>query len=246
MNGSTTPFRAPDEALPSNLIHSLSLFSFLLTNGFNTGWHTAPSYPSIMPQFERPTSISSVDQLFELVEGLDETQIHSLLVELNNTVPSNIPVSHGVEMFEHPGSKKPISAARASSIRRSFKLTRMLSRSKSKRVSSAPAPSPSRPRTAMPPGPKHYRRISRPVLPTLASGPDLNALLSAYLAPTTPPSKPKTSSPSSMSSLRSISTSSTMSFEAEDADMDILAPLVFGRPQQQRGQIGDIFEVLEF
>ena len=198
---------------------------------------------SIMPQFERPTSTSS---LFELVEGLDEAQIHSLLVEFNNTVPSNIPVSHGVELFEHPDSKKPISAARASSIRRSFKLSRMLSRSKSKRVSSAPAPSPSRPRTAMPTGPKHYRRISRPVLPTLASGPDLNALLSAYLAPAAPPSKPKTSSPSSMSSLRSISTSSTMSFEAEDADMDILAPLVFGRPQQQRGQIGDIFEVLEF
>ncbi|KAM0437810.1 hypothetical protein ACHAPT_002175 [Fusarium lateritium] len=194
-----------------------------------------------MHQFSRPPSTSSVDQLFELVEGLDETQIHSLLVDFNNTVPSNVPVSHGVEIFEHPTAKP--TTARATSIRRSFKLSRMLSRSKSKRQSSAPAPAPSRPRTALPTGPKHYRRISRPVLPTLTSGPDLNALLSAYLAPVTPKSTPKTSSPSSM---RSISTSSTMSFEAEDADMDVLAPLVFGRPQRQRGEIGDIFEVLEF
>ncbi|ESU15928.1 hypothetical protein FGSG_09357 [Fusarium graminearum PH-1] len=46
----------------------------------------------------------SVDQLFELVEGLDDTQIHSLLEDFNNTVTSNVPVSHGIEFFEHPSS----------------------------------------------------------------------------------------------------------------------------------------------
>ncbi|KAF4976235.1 hypothetical protein FZEAL_7073 [Fusarium zealandicum] len=200
-----------------------------------------------IPQHPRPGSVSSVDRLFELVDGLDDSQIHSLLEDFNNTVPSNVLVSHGVDMFERPGQPKPTPApapSRVSSIRRAaYKLPRLLTRLPSKRQSSAPDLR-SRPKTGVPPAPKHYRRISRPVLPTLASGPDFNAmLLSAYLAPVPPQSTSQTSSPSST---RSISSSSTMSFEAEDADVDSLAPLVFGRPQRQTREMGDIFEVLGF
>ncbi|RGP79547.1 hypothetical protein FLONG3_2295 [Fusarium longipes] len=191
----------------------------------------------------------SVDQLFELVEGLDETQIHSLLQDFNNTVTSNVPVSHGIEFFEHPNSvvrakttptttTTTAAPARTSSIRKNFKLPRLFTRTPSKRSASAPI---SRPKTGLPPATKHYRRISRPVLPTLSNGPDLDALLSAYLSPAPPSSSPKTFSPS-----RSISSSSTLSLEAEDSGVDSLAPLVFGRPQREESPMGDIMEVLSF
>ncbi|KAL4728977.1 hypothetical protein ACLX1H_003383 [Fusarium chlamydosporum] len=184
----------------------------------------------------------SVDQLFELVEGLDETQIHSLLEDFNNTVTSNVPVSHGIEFFEHPVRAKTTpttkttteAPARTPSIRKNFKLPRLFTRTPSKRSSSAPI---SRPKTALPPATKHYRRISRPVLPTLSNGPDLDALLSAYLSPAPPSSSPKILSPS-----RSISSSSTLSIEAEDSGVDSLAPLVFGRPQREESPMGDIME----
>ncbi|CAG7559914.1 unnamed protein product [Fusarium equiseti] len=192
----------------------------------------------------------SVDQLFELVEGLDDTQIHSLLEDFNNTVTSNVPVSHGIEFFEHPSAvtrakttpttttTETTAPARSSSIRKSFnKLPRLFTRTPSKRSSSAPI---SRPKTALPPTARHYRRISRPVLPTLSNGPDLDALLSAYLSPA-PLASPKTISPS-----RSISSSSTLSIEAEDSGVDSLAPLVFGRPQREESPMGDIMEVLSF
>ncbi|KAF4344077.1 hypothetical protein FBEOM_1949 [Fusarium beomiforme] len=190
------------------------------------------------PQLNRR---GSVDQLFELVEGLDEAQIHSLLQDFNNTVSSNIPVSHGIEYFEHPNtiSKTKSTPARSSSIRKSLKqLPRLFTRTPSKRAVSAPI---ARPKTAAPTT-KHYRRISRPVLPTLSNGPDLDALLSAYLAPAPPPSSShKTISPS-----RSISSNSTLSLEAEDSGVDSLAPLVFGRPQREASPMGDIMEVLSF
>ncbi|KAH7260961.1 uncharacterized protein BKA55DRAFT_686539 [Fusarium redolens] len=191
------------------------------------------------PQLNRR---GSVDQLFELVEGLDETQIHTLLEDFNNTVTSNIPVSHGIDFFEHPTtgvSKTKTTPVRSSSIRKSFKqLPRLFTRTPSKRAVSAPI---ARPKTAAPTT-KHYRRISRPVLPTLSSGPDLDALLSAYLAPAPPPSSShKTISPS-----RSISSNSTLSLEAEDSGVDSLAPLVFGRPQREASPMGDIMEVLSF
>ncbi|KAF4967938.1 hypothetical protein FSARC_4591 [Fusarium sarcochroum] len=185
----------------------------------------------------------SVDQLFELVDGLDDTQIHSLLEDFNNTVTSNIAVSHGIEYFEHPTapvSKAKTTPVRTPSIRKSFKLPRLFTRTPSKRSVSAPI---SRPKTALPPTAKHYRRISRPVLPTLSSGPDLDALLSAYLAPVSPP---KPSSHKTVSPSRSISSTSTMSFEAEDSGVDSLAPLVFGRPQRETSPMGDIMEVLDF
>ncbi|KAH7137505.1 hypothetical protein B0J13DRAFT_78494 [Dactylonectria estremocensis] len=191
-------------------------------------------------QASRPGSASSVDQLFELVDGLDDAQIHSLLQDFNNTVASNVPVSHGVDLFEHPKPKP--TPVRVLSIRRSaFNLPRLFTRP-SKRQSSAPVPI-SRPRTALPTSARHYRRISRPVLPSPSSGPDLDALLSAYLAPIPPKSTPNLSSPSST---RSISTSSSMSVEADNINMDSWAPLVFGRRQRQSREMGDIFEVLEF
>ncbi|KAF4442249.1 hypothetical protein F53441_11811 [Fusarium austroafricanum] len=184
----------------------------------------------------------SVDQLYELVEGLDEAQIHSLLEDFNSTVPSNIPVSHGIEYFEHPttGAKTKATPTRTSSIRKAFKLPRLLTRTSSKRTASTPI---LRPQTAQPPTARHYRRISRPVLPTLSSGPDLDALLSAYLAPVPPPS---TSSLKTLSPSRSISSNSTLSLEAEDSGVDSLAPLVFGRPQREASPMGDIMEVLSF
>ncbi|KAF4948918.1 hypothetical protein FGADI_9202 [Fusarium gaditjirri] len=193
------------------------------------------------PQLNRR---GSVDQLFELVEGLDEAQIHALLEDFNNTVSSNIPVSHGIDFFEHPTTGVPKTKtapapARSSSIRKSFKqLPRLFTRTPSKRAASAPI---ARPKTAAPTT-KHYRRISRPVLPTLSSGPDLDALLSAYLAPVPPPS----SSHKSISPSRSISSNSTLSLEAEDSGVDSLAPLVFGRPQREASPMGDIMEVLSF
>ncbi|KAH6871573.1 hypothetical protein B0T10DRAFT_260643 [Thelonectria olida] len=187
----------------------------------------------------RPGSASSVDQLFQLVDGLDEAQIHALLQDFNNTVVSNVPVSHGVDLFEHPKPKP--APVRVLSIRRSaFSLPRLFTRSSSKRQSSTPVPT-SRPRTAVPTSARHYRRISRPVLPTLSSGPDLDALLSAYLAPVPPKSTPALSPPSSTTS---ISTSSSMSVDVDN--MDSFSPLVFGRRQRQSRQMGDIFEVLEF
>ncbi|CAF3528800.1 hypothetical protein HYE67_005814 [Fusarium culmorum] len=195
----------------------------------------------------------SVDQLFELVEGLDDTQIHSLLEDFNNTVTSNVPVSHGIEFFEHPSSvvrakttpttttttTTTTEPTRSSSIRKSFnKLPRLFTRSPSKRSASAPI---QRPQTGLPPATRHYRRISRPVLPMLSNGPDLDALLSAYLSPAPPSTSHKTISPS-----RSISSSSTLSIEAEDSGVDALAPLVFGRPQREESPMGDIMEVLSF
>ncbi|KAM0248302.1 hypothetical protein ACHAP5_003472 [Fusarium lateritium] len=185
----------------------------------------------------------SVDQLFELVEGLDDTQIHSLLEEFNNTVTSNVQVSDGIDLFEHPApiTKAKTTPARSNSIRNSFnKLPRLFTRTPSKRTVSAPI---ARPKTGLPPTAKHYRRISRPVLPTLSNGPDLDALLSAYLSPAPPPSM---SSPKTISPSRSISSSSTLSLEAEDSGVDSLAPLVFGRPQREASPMGDIMEVLSF
>ncbi|KAF5020463.1 hypothetical protein F66182_7502 [Fusarium sp. NRRL 66182] len=187
----------------------------------------------------------SVDQLYELVDGLDEAQVHALLQDLNNTVPSNVAVSHGIDFFEHPLehpnqlAKAKTAPTRAQSIRKAFKLPRLLTRAPSKRSCSAPI---ARPSTGLPPAAKHYRRISRPVLPTLSSGPDLDALLSAYLGPAPPPS----SSPKMISPSRSISSSLSMSFESDDSGIDSLAPLVFGRPQREASPMGDIMEVLQY
>jgi hypothetical protein len=48
----------------------------------------------------RVRSRSSVEHIFDLVEGLDEDQLHDLLDELNSTSDTNVPVSKGVEYFE--------------------------------------------------------------------------------------------------------------------------------------------------
>lgn len=194
-----------------------------------------------MPELLRRRSTASDDQLFELVEGLDDTQIYTLLQDLNNTVTSNIPVSRGIDLFEHPKPKK--TPAREPSIRRSnFALPKLFTRSASRRISSAPAPI-SRPKTGIPTAPRHYRRISRPILPSTSSNPDSNALLSAYLARS--PTRSDSNAPSPHS-IRSHWSSSIVSFEAEDAGIDTLAPLVFGRPQRETSEMGDIFEVLGF
>lgn len=53
-----------------------------------------------MPPQTRVRSRSSVEHIFDLVEGLDEDQLHNLLDELNSTSDTNVPVSKGVEYFE--------------------------------------------------------------------------------------------------------------------------------------------------
>ncbi|KKY35896.1 hypothetical protein UCDDA912_g04112 [Diaporthe ampelina] len=53
-----------------------------------------------MPPQTRVRSRSSVEHIFDLVEGLDEDQLHDLLDELNSTTDTNVPVSKGVEYFE--------------------------------------------------------------------------------------------------------------------------------------------------
>lgn len=53
-----------------------------------------------MPPQTRVRSRSSVEHIFDLVEGLDEDQLHNLLDELNSTTETNVPVSKGVEYFE--------------------------------------------------------------------------------------------------------------------------------------------------
>ncbi|KAL1870713.1 hypothetical protein Daus18300_005033 [Diaporthe australafricana] len=53
-----------------------------------------------MPPQTRVRSRSSVEHIFDLVEGLDEEQLHDLLHELNSSTDTNVPVSKGVEYFE--------------------------------------------------------------------------------------------------------------------------------------------------
>lgn len=60
---------------------------------------TGPAQPTMPPQ-TRVRSRSSVEHIFDLVEGLDEDQLHDLLDELNSTTDTNVPVSKGVEYFE--------------------------------------------------------------------------------------------------------------------------------------------------
>ncbi|KAK7431294.1 hypothetical protein QQZ08_002065 [Neonectria magnoliae] len=59
-------------------------------------------------QGSRPRSASSVDQLFELVDGLDDAQIHSLLQDFNNTVASNVPQETVIESSPDIASENSI------------------------------------------------------------------------------------------------------------------------------------------
>lgn len=53
----------------------------------------------------RARARSSVEHLFELVEGLEEDQLHDLLHELNSTADGNVQVRQGVEFFEEEISR---------------------------------------------------------------------------------------------------------------------------------------------
>lgn len=53
----------------------------------------------------RARARSSVEHLFELVEGLEEDQLHDLLQELNSTADGNVAVRQGVEFFEEEISR---------------------------------------------------------------------------------------------------------------------------------------------
>uniref|UniRef100_A0A8H7K7F5 Uncharacterized protein n=1 Tax=Bionectria ochroleuca TaxID=29856 RepID=A0A8H7K7F5_BIOOC len=58
-------------------------------------------------RLSRRHSTSFEDQLLELVDDLDDDQVYELLQDLNNTVESNVAVSHGIDLFEH-AKHKPI------------------------------------------------------------------------------------------------------------------------------------------
>ncbi|KAI3395053.1 hypothetical protein diail_1810 [Diaporthe ilicicola] len=68
-----------------------------------------------MPPQTRVRSRSSVEHIFDLVEGLDEEQLHDLLHELNSSTDTNVPVSKGVEYFEE---QRRARAAQASKVLR--------------------------------------------------------------------------------------------------------------------------------
>lgn len=171
-----------------------------------------------IPQLSRQRSNSSVDQLFDAIQNLDDAQICALLEEFNSTVASNVPVSHGIDLFERPQSK--ISSVRTTSVRQSnIQPQRVLTQSKSK---AAPSPSAdSRSTECYPPQPKALRKQH-----------------STSIFPQSTPSTPSSLSPGS------IFGSSTVSSEAEDASMDSLELLVFGRSPRETCEMNDIFEVL--
>ncbi|VUC27799.1 unnamed protein product [Clonostachys rosea] len=197
-------------------------------------------------RLSRRHSTSFEDQLLELVDDLDDDQVYELLQDLNNTVESNVAVSHGIDLFEHAKHKpiNPPAAApvRQTSIRRpAFGLPKLF-RSASKRVSSAQAPNP-RLKTGAPSARRHYRKISRPTLSSYGSVPDLNALVSAYWGRNPPqcdqnstPPILETPSPEGMSAI----------LDAQDPRMDMLAPFVFGGTSREPEKIGSISEVLGF
>ncbi|CAG9988026.1 unnamed protein product [Clonostachys byssicola] len=198
-------------------------------------------------RLSRRHSTSFEDQLLELVDDLDDDQVYELLQDLNNTVESNVAVSHGIDLFEH-AKHKPINPpapppARQTSVRRSAFGLPKLFRSASKRISSAQAPNP-RLKTGAPSARRHYRKISRPTLSSYGSVPDLNgALLSAYLARNPAQSDHNTSSPI----LETPSPdSATARLDTQDPGMDLLAPFVFGGSSREGEKIGSISEVLGF
>lgn len=53
----------------------------------------------------------SVDSVYNLLSGLDDNQAEDLLRDLNHTTPSNIPISEGIDFFEHPEAAMAASAA---------------------------------------------------------------------------------------------------------------------------------------
>ncbi|CAG9952598.1 unnamed protein product [Clonostachys rosea f. rosea IK726] len=198
-------------------------------------------------RLSRRHSTSFEDQLLELVDDLDDDQVYELLQDLNNTVESNVAVSHGIDLFEH-AKHKPINPpaappARQTSIRRSAFGLPKLFRSASKRISSAQAPNP-RLKTGAPSARRHYRKISRPTLSSYGSVPDLNgALLSAYLA-RNPSQCDHTTSPPILETPSPESASARL--DVQDPGMDILAPFVFGGSSREGEKIGSISEVLGF
>jgi hypothetical protein len=76
----------------------------------------------------------------ELLGGLDDDQIESLLVDLNNTLDTNVQVSRGIDFFEKPSKHAPLPFPA---------LRQIQNHHSSKRISSAPEPA-----KAVPPPPR--------------------------------------------------------------------------------------------
>ncbi|KAI0434673.1 hypothetical protein F5Y09DRAFT_295350 [Xylaria sp. FL1042] len=198
-----------------------------------------------MPRKSHHRSRSSMDRVLGLLAELDETQMELLLREAESTVPGNIPVSQGIDLFgrpgkaptpTHPSPLSPLSQQPAP--RRKF-LTSLsprkqteLKRRLSKRASTHQDPStvnPGNPESLQSPKktPRSYKRISRPIfsLPTPAPTEDLTELLAAFLldVAAAPPSSAPSSTLSSPATPRPPLFPYTQP-ESEEPELDLLEP----------------------
>lgn len=178
----------------------------------------APSHPSR----------SSVLSVSDLLADLDETQLHFLLEEMNNTTAQNMAVSQAISAIESDNPSMSLHHARMNM--QPPQMTRNLSKSQKLRLSlqtmfrpqraSMNAPRITSPVSSTRSSPS-YKRISRPFLnfpPEMTVG-DLQALLYAELyepySPVSSSSIQSTSPASSMRKIRRYPSTIDMALEAE-------------------------------
>ncbi|KAK7748500.1 hypothetical protein SLS62_008540 [Diatrype stigma] len=175
----------------------------------------------------------SIDSVYNLLQGLDDSQAEDLLRDLNHTAPSNVPVAEALDFFEGPADNNLSGTTRRrrrSTFLKSVSTFDLRTRNPSSSSNllpsepTPPLPGNSTPRarsaSAVPHGdeearrqqnqqfktPRAYKRISRPwatLAPPSSGGPDVRDLLMAYLS-----GSPTSSSPPSFSSSPSSSSSS--------------------------------------
>ena len=182
---------------------------------------------------------SSIDQFFDEITGLDDTQAEDLLRDLNHTTTSNVPVNEGIGFFEDPD---PVSRTR----RRSTFLKSIsnfdlrgggvpgedappLPEPRARSASAAPRKEQEQDAAAAAAARYHdggpfrsYKRISRPW-----HTPSSRDLLMAYLTGSTPSPPPMSSASSAYSASDSPTTPRTTSSAlffapmiADDSDSD--------------------------
>lgn len=218
-------------------------------------------------------SRSSIDRVLDLLDGLDESQMETLLREAESTVSGNVAVSKGIDIFGRPGghplpAQPPTPSSPAPrrkfltslSPRKQTELRRRLSKRASthKETSAGGAGSPGSPQSYKK-TPRSYKRISRPIFPMpapTATG-DLAELLAAYLldASITIPSSASTSSTLSSPTTPRAPFSPYTQSENEPSGFDLLEPAPPGGPgmldifsgpvRQPTRKISGIFEVLD-
>lgn len=219
-------------------------------------------------------SRSSIDRVLDLLDGLDESQMETLLREAESTVSGNIAVSKGIDIFGRPGSHHPLPAQPPTpswpAPRRKFltslspKKQTELRRRLSKRAPTQKEPSAGGPGSPGSPHsykktPRSYKRISRPIFPMPApmATEDLIEFLAAYLLDTsaTIPSSASTSSTLSSPTTPRAPFSPYTQPDNEPSGFDLLEPAppvgpgmldIFSGPvRQPTRKISGIFEVLD-